>query len=247
MKTPSLLPVLLLGLSSSPLLGQTPGADPTSAVLVAFDLRTEPEADLDESVEHTKTAVLHPQVDLRSGLKLGMVQKAAFSPGLSARGSTVTWAFYGAGNGSGSGDDKAAVSLAAAIENNLYFSFTISPKPGYGLNLSSSTLTLAYSFVSGGRTSGPTHTAVLSSATGFSEDQALGINNDVNNKVATYELSHPGLTTITSPVEFRIYCWRPDGNAGEGTGLALRQNPGMPLGEGGNVVLSGEVFKLSGE
>ncbi len=227
---------------------------PETPVLIAFDLRTDPEGDIEEAVPHTKTTILHPMVDLTQGLQIGVLQKGQNTPGLLPRNSTVTWVFYGLGNGSSTvdgkgsaGDDKAANSLASAIANNLYFGFIVAPKPGYGLNLSSATLTIAHSFAGGGKQTGPTHSAVLTSATGFSEDQALGVTTEVNNKVATYELSHPGLTTITSPVEFRIYCWRPDGNATEGSGLSLRQNPGIAVGAGGNVVLTGEVFKLNGD
>jgi hypothetical protein len=223
---------------------QTAGSD--ASVLVAFDLRTEPEADLDELVPLTKTTVLHDKIELTKGLALGVLQKAQNSPGLSPRNSTVSWVFYGVGNGSGSGDDSSGNSLAAAIEHNGYFTFTIAPKPGHGLNLSAATLVISHSYVSGGKMSGPTQSAVLSSATGFSADQALAVSEDINNKIATYELSHPGLTNITTPIEFRIYCWRPDGNAIDGSGLSLRQTPGMAVGAGGNVVLSGEVFKLNG-
>jgi hypothetical protein len=248
MKSSALLPVLILGFSAASLSAQSsvPEADAPS-VLVAFDLRTDPEADIDEGVPLTKTTILHPKVELSEGLKVGVLQKAQNAPGIFGRSSTVTWVYYGVGNGSGAGDDNAANSLAAAIENNIYFSFALTPKPGVGLNLSSATLTIAHSFASGGKLNGPTHSAVLSSATGFSADQALGVSNDINNKVATYELSHQGLTMITFPVEFRIYCWRPDGNALDSSGLSLRQNPGMSIGSGGNVVLTGEVFKLGGQ
>jgi hypothetical protein len=248
MNLPSLaLPFsLLIGAVLPSAFGQTPPSE-SSPILIAFDLKTDPEADLDEAVPHTKTTLLHPGLELTDGLRLGVLQKAQNGPGLMPRSSLVSWVFFGVGSGSGtSGDDTSANSLQAAIENNLYFTFSVAPKPGLGLNLSSATLTAAFSFTSGGRANGPTHCAVLSSATGFTADQALAVTTDINNKVAVFELSHPGLTNITSPVEFRVYCWRADGNAIDASGLSLRQIPGIAVGNGGNVVLTGEVFELSG-
>lgn len=210
-------------------------------ILIAFDLNNQ--ADIDEAVPHTKLSEIHPQVLLQEGLKLGLLQTDPGKPmpGTVSRGSVTAWVFHGAGNGTGV-DDTEASSLQAAIDNQLYITFTIAPAAGYALDLSNASLMIDYAFVNGGRQAGPTHSAILTSVTGFSEAQTVAISQDLHNQKANYELAHPGLRSVTGPIEIRIYYWRPDGRATFNSGASIRQ-AGMIPGAltGANIVLTGSV------
>lgn len=130
---------------------------------------------------------------LASGLASGQV-----SLGSGVTASTATDTFGASG--------FTSTSLAEAIAANQYLSITFTPTSGYALNLTSLSMQTSVSTAVT-----DFHGALLSSATGFTADDALHTYafGTASAPLQTVTLSgESGLQGLTTATEFRLYGWR---------------------------------------
>ena len=120
------------------------------------------------------------------------------------------------------GSSAAQATQQAAIDNNDYFTFTITPEAGFTYSFNS----LQFKIVATGAVANaPEGFFVQSSATGAT-NLAMGTVTTTRSTDGEFALfstdltAFVGLQNITTPTEFRIYVYNPDGNA-VSTGLRL--------------------------